>query len=47
MRTLDVVHGNQIRCWKNGTEDTANCGAASLEINSQHCCPFLQRVTAA
>jgi hypothetical protein len=19
MRTLDVVHGNQIRCWKNGT----------------------------
>jgi hypothetical protein len=41
MRTLDVVHGNQIRCWKKTERhDTANCGAASLEINSQPYCRF-------
>ena len=30
MRTLDVVHGNQIRCWKNGTArySELRCGVA-------------------
>ncbi|MCK1706006.1 hypothetical protein IVA86_32535 [Bradyrhizobium sp. 146] len=27
-RTLDVVHGNQIRCWKNGTVREVRCGIA-------------------
>jgi hypothetical protein len=27
-RTLDVVHGNQIRCWKKGTIGEVRCAAA-------------------
>jgi GrpB-like predicted nucleotidyltransferase (UPF0157 family) len=47
MRTLDVVHGNQIRCWKNGTPrySELRCGVAG---NKQPALLsfFLQRVTA-